>query len=718
MSLDPEKCRLVSREQVQLFCELDSLLQEIRERLPRVADRSDFRGSLDATSKREEGVLPDHSRLRDNLSRTHYQVGLLGVTGASKSTSLNSLIGQTVLPQGSEGMPCTSVIQRIRFVPPETRPSLDLLFLDKTEWWKRRKMMCEQLRLAEFASEEEDEELQSRLDEQLKDAATPRNEQAMIRFFQRFLEGKRSYSHRLDAGHHLGPLSLPNLPALATALKSVASHQGAGASVPVGDVTLQDCECALLREVFISIPLESPPADLELVDLPGFLAGSGQDDVITKSYLDRLDGACFLLNTQNLGLGVFDEMRENLNRRFKTLLGRVWIVATKIDSLAEDQLSSRESSIFHGIDKAVRNWDLHEPDVIYKHLLITSNEIYKRTRGKSADSVRNIIATALKMDLDANGELPYPLPLRENANLEGVRRAFEHVLEDGGIERLRGVVQKELAVNVRHAVSESTRQTMAEIADRAIRIVEGSRDQRGLTKADHDVAIAWSNMFRSLERRKDLVDELAANSLRQLRSDFTTLLNDYCPVDNLPDAANLPTRHANFAKSLHEDAITKWLGEGTSTNGRGGVVGEVIQRLVAKVREMARPKQLEGRSKNLEAVLKPVECLHEFSNAIVHKNPKHAGQFAEVACEELFKTPWPSDISPRVYRDMMVRKIDNLMFEAAHRLQNSIRSALAEVQGRLENLGQDDESASTDPVSRETYDEFLGRLREFRKKLD
>jgi hypothetical protein len=720
MPLEPEKCRLVSEEQVALFNELDLLLGEVQEQLPRVADRGEFRGVPHPETKLPQGIMPDRDRLRENLLRTHYQVGLLGVTGASKSTSLNSLIGQKVLPQGSESMPCTSVIQRIRFVAPESRPSLDLVFMDLSEWGKRRKMMCDRLDLSPYASDDKDDELLDALEQRRQDPTVSKNKAVMLDFFRRFLLGKKHYGKRLAVGHHVGPLELPDLRALAQALESVASHQGASKEVPVGNETLSDCECALLREVFISIPLPSPPQELELVDLPGFLAGSGQDDVITKSYLDRLDGACFLLNSQNLGLSVFDEVREDLVKRFQSLLGRVWLLVTKIDSLGADGLHSAEKSVFHGIDTAVRKWDLEEPEEIYRHLLITSNEIYRLTRGKDESSIRTIIGTKLSYEnFDEQSPLPLPVALRDDHQLAGVRRAFEHVLEDGGLSRLRGVVQTELAQSVRKAVAEAARQTLVNLVERTIRVVESCRDRRGLTKDDHDVAIDWSNLFREMERRKNLVDDLASESLARVKRSLLALVDRYCPGgDNLPDMTNLRTRHFNLASSLSEEAQTAWLGEPGATHDRlEGVVGEVIRRLERTIRELASPAQLEGRSKNLEAVLKPLVALQTFSEEIVRRNPKHAEQFAEVACPELFQDSWPTDIHPRTYRQMMIRKIDNLLFEATHRLQNAVRSALAEVQNRLENLGRDD-STSTDPISRETYEQYLEKLHAYRAKLN
>lgn len=724
MTLDPEKCRLVSPEQVKLFNDWDALLQEVRDGLPRVALRTEFQGRENPETKRLDGIWPDHEQLRERLLRPCYLVGLLGVTGAGKSTSLNSLVGETVLPQGSEGWPCTSVIQRIRFAPADSKPSIDLQFLDGADWWKRRKMLCDKLGFSRYASDDDDEELIAAVEKSLQESdensnrETDNNLVAMQKFFLRFLLGRKFHSRRLESGHHLGPIELPDLPSLGLALDSVARHRDTAKDITVGEHSLRDSECALLREVFISIPAPKHSADLELVDLPGFLAGSGQDDVITKSYFDRLDGACVLLSAQNLGLDVFEKLRTELEERFKSLVGRVWLVVTKLDTIAKDGLHSPDKSIFHGIDRAVRNWNLRDTDAIYRHLLITSNEIYNGTRGKDQASTKATIAYALKTECDEAGNLRLPVPLRDEQRLEGVRRAFQHVLEDGGIGRLRRVIETELAQNVRDAVAVATHNDLIAAVERTIRAVEACRDQRGLTRADHDVAIAWSNLLRGLERRRDLVDELVAESLLEMRRRLAALLERYCPRDNLPDIKSLPLRHANLAKSLTEEATEQWVGDGKTATGRiGGIVGDAIRRLEDHLRSQARPDKLEGRSKNLEAVFKPLDSLAKFSEELVRRNPKHAGQFAELGCRDLFEEAWPPEVLPQTYREMMVRKIDNVIFEATHRLQNAIRSALAEAQSRLENLGRDESSATTDPVSRETYDRFVELLREFRARL-
>lgn len=718
MPLDPKQCRLASPEQVGQFNELETIILEVSAQLPRVAARAEFKGELDVSTKHLAGVLPDLKKLSESISRDYYQVGLLGVTGAGKSTSLNSLIGQKVLPQGSEGMPCTSVIQRIRFVPATSKPSISMVFLSQEDWWTRRKMLCDELNLTEYATTEDDTELLSRIQEALNDPNTAGNKETapLLKFFSKFLQSGSSSRQRLNSNKPLGPIELPDLTALGRALESVASHKEGNDFVEIEGHVLQASECALLREVFVGIPLERPPAELELVDLPGFLAKSGQDDIITKSYLDRLDGACFLLNTQNLGFAVFDEYRNDLIRRFKSLLGRVWLVASKIDSLAEDQIHSQDSSIFHGIDKAVRNWNLHEPDVIYKHLLITSNEIFKRTRGKDAASVAQIVATALKMDLDDEGRLPLPQPLRKHEQLQGVCRAFQHVLEDGGIGRFRDVVQVELAKNVRIAVAKATRQAMFELANTAIRNVEACRDQRGLTDEDHTAAISWSNNFRVLQRQTDLLKDLVGPAIANVKNKMLALLEQVCPQDNLPAAEHLQSRHSNLSASIGNDILKLW--NGKDNNSPGGVIGEAIIRLQSKARELAKVENLESRSRNLEAVLHPLDTLKSVALELIVDKAKQLEPFTNLDCPILFKGRWPAEITPKLYRDMMIRKIDNVIYEASHRLQNVLRSALEEVELRLERLRDEGSTASTDSVSRETYEQFIEKLRDFQSSLD
>src|SRR5689334_8356956 len=112
--LNSTDCRLASPHLVELYNALSGIMNSIRERIPRVAERPEFKGKKDREGALV-GVLPTLGQMRTDLMKERFLVGLLGVTGASKSTTLNSLIGADLLPKGTEGRPCTSVVQRIRF---------------------------------------------------------------------------------------------------------------------------------------------------------------------------------------------------------------------------------------------------------------------------------------------------------------------------------------------------------------------------------------------------------------------------------------------------------------------------------------------------------------------------------------------------------------------------------------------------------------------------
>ena len=75
---------------------------------------------------------------------------------------------------------------------------------------------------------------------------------------------------------------------------------------------------------------------------------------------------------------------------------------------------------------------------------------------------------------------------------------------------------------------------------------------------------------------------------------------------------------------------------GNENGSLGGVVGEAITRLQVKSRELAKAENLESRSRNLDAVLNPLETLKSVALELTGRNNKHSEFFTDLACAILF----------------------------------------------------------------------------------
>ena len=419
MPLDVSNCKLVDPALVGLFNATEAYVLRIRQARERPCpDAEADVGGPHAPAALDFGEVERLlAAIAADISKSCCAVGFLGVTGAGKSHTLNELIGYDLLPLGSCGHPCTNAITRIKFIPSGSRPEYELWYMTEEEFACRRHALASLLGLDTPRADagdplpKTDEQLIAELESLINDDEEPMEERDIAQTFLRFLrlagETRGQFIRPVDE-RKIVRGTVADLVALKALLVQVAQHgdlepMAARASTPY----------SLLAEVRIRVPLDRPPGDVELVDLPGILARLAQDDM--AKYLSEMDGVFVAMSSQNLGLKVFGELKDRLKQRFGDIRGRTWIYVTKMDTPDRAAIQAPKNSIFHGIDKTVQGTWGFQGEAISQHLCLTSNHVNRLVQRygpaplapEKATACRREIAEALHLDF-ADGQILMP----------------------------------------------------------------------------------------------------------------------------------------------------------------------------------------------------------------------------------------------------------------------------------------------------------------------
>ncbi len=750
MELDPGKCKLVGATLVDLYKEVERCFNSLggAKGLPRVKQADGFLGKRNEETGREEGVLPLLERVAADISKERYLVGLLGVTGAGKSTTINELINRSsesfsLVPEGNKGHPCTNAVMRLGFVGPDECPSYELSYASESEFASRRKSFGLQFGLLKkipTAKPTADPPVEECTDDQmiagLQEQINNPNTEAALRdtqlfFLEYLLTAKQHRARYVKPQREKVSGGLKDMLELQTFLKEVVSHQQSS-----GDPAVSRKPYALLAEVLIRIPLDKAPGDVEMVDMPGVLAKSTQDDKITMKYLDEIDGVCIAISVQNLGLQVFNDLKEALRKRFGDLGGRVWICATKLDSVKASAVRQAEESIFHGILDAVSKWGLQGDAKVFRHVCLLSNEVSGIARrfgpasALSPDKLREReleIAGALKLKTP-DGQIVMPPAFADN-RLAAIERAFHYVLDDGGIGRLRGIIQNDLSRTVRAAVTRKAKADLQFVVKECKRLVTHFRSHRSLSDPQRAAAREWHNAFDrvqlSLSQDSSWISEVCDGFRGMMTAEFNQCFepprkDEYGRPIIVPIAdLQLDRRHDDFAKEVSRKAAGWWLGQSEDGTSDANCATRKIIAGVAELLEEEFHSRVSGPSRGLlDDLIKPGRKFQDIVLRELEKTDVHKSQFKMLTARDLLKDKRANEINAFVYRKMMEGKIENLAFESEHRLRNCIRTALEEVRSELLDLTSPDAETETDPTPPDRYDRFLAELVELEKHID
>ncbi|OWK36463.1 hypothetical protein [Fimbriiglobus ruber] len=389
--------------------------------LARLADHPEF----------QKAVAAPLERVRRDLTRARYCVGFIGLSQAGKSTTVNNLLGSEVCKSGTGKATSSQPARMFR----AAADGLDVAYLTAANFEARRLELCKEIGLPSPGADDD-------LFAQLKDDAVFADVQDKPRlkkdreFLGVFLRSRRACGAdylradgRVDSG-------LP----FADRLKYTTHAEGA-----------PENQTLLIKEARFHLALPALPDDLEICDLPGLGSERTVDDLVTFEYLPDLNGGLLFVNAS---MNMKDISLTNAFNRFRrafdgNISSRAWVVFTKVDGLSDNYFRPGKENIFTVVREV-----LEEHQIPLSQVCFVSNELYKELSTEPPAGRRAWAARRLKQPADR--------PVPETCPPE-LRAAWEALVEDGGISRLRALVTTDVARSLAAEIRAAVERDLAKI---------------------------------------------------------------------------------------------------------------------------------------------------------------------------------------------------------------------------------------------------------------
>jgi len=415
----------------------------------------------------EFNKLKDARRL---LSEPRYAVGCIGITNAGKSTTINNVLGETICKSGTTGDATSSQPSRIAFA--ETR-SLELEYLKPADFEKRRQELCDAIGLG---TPEDDDELLTQLQNpesfaRVADGQDRPRLKEDIAFLIEFLQARRMRHDLIQ-----DPPRLDKFPFEQRDRFTTHAAGRAGADV------------LLVREARFHVDNKNLRPDLELCDLPGLGSKRTIDDIVTWHYLKEIRGAFLFVNVAGAivteaMLKIFAKLKQTFASE-KKLGGRAWLVFTWMDALGRQHFEDPHRNIFSTIGQVLEHTGISESCVVF-----CSSRIWQNV--DPGTGMAEPAGAALTMSQSREKPVPESCP-------PGLRKAWEDLLKDGGVTRLRHLmfddVATALASEIRRDVGRKLDEFHSEFAFR----IEAERKRLSMDKGELQAANTCRNVVMNL----------------------------------------------------------------------------------------------------------------------------------------------------------------------------------------------------------------------------
>jgi GTPase SAR1 family protein len=194
----------------------------------------------------------------------------------------------------------------------------------------------------------------------------------------------------------------------------------------------------MLSSVDIYYPTDKLPEEIIFIDTPGLGSLGSVDEWLLVNHIPELDGAIVIPDAMRVMDDVAIPILQVLQRHFKRdLARRVWLVGGKADSITH-RWADHSTSGFHNYRNLAEQYELDLSHVCFFC--------------KYPESLR-----------DRFKEIPTQL---QTSGLAGLRGAWEDLLSDGGIERLRKIMKDDLASEIGESLADNCERELLELEEK------------------------------------------------------------------------------------------------------------------------------------------------------------------------------------------------------------------------------------------------------------
>ncbi|MCC7419770.1 MAG: hypothetical protein IT428_05790 [Planctomycetaceae bacterium] len=659
MPLSRLDCPLVTEPHARVidrFNELSAIVARIEVRFPNLTQHKDVQAGIRSLEE-----------VAERLRRSHYRIGFIGVSQAGKSTTVCSLLNlqekDSPTPTGSAGA-TTSAITRIRRdrtkesgLPEKVR----LNFMSQAEFDHRRSDLCRNLVLDASQS---DAKLIEELKRRIANTKPPNEED--LRYLLRLLTSYGNYRST-----HIGKSDLEG----SYLQRGIfVTHQG-----------VKDSPYALLREMNIDFPTTAISPELELIDLPGLGVDTQSDVLLTLDFLRHLDGAVIFQESGQVTGESAGRLIRELMEGWDRLTGRVWMVVTKSDNLMPNHKFGDGNGVtfLDHLEQFVRQKRLPPEQVV-----LVGNHLYmgllkSLPSGASVDGQLprpdQRLYDKANIDVDSAGNPVIPEGFRRH---EVLCRAYEHVVRDGGIPRLRQVLQETLAESVRSEICRDARLGLRQIALVLRNEVASGMDRAVLPLEALEESTRWETSVQVFSRRIPFQESCFEEAGQELRKELLKLVDDRFPAQLTLTPDQIPVRHASLSKLLNEFGVRK--------------AAEIVVRPIYK-----RMSELFAAMPGTPIVLpgQATRLPHDRWQKIYERDthPQHNEWYADVfRTFENVSFLQKAGLRREQYLKIMGRKVDSVVFALVGRVVERILSELNAIGEELGRLGHERELVDRD----------------------
>ncbi len=424
--LDAEQCKLLKRFPDKLAPVLAVYNQAV-EFARKLADKYPTTYALDITQE----AVAKLAETREKLTTPRFKVGFLGPFQCGKSTVMNKLLGQDISAIGY-GPACTSVITRLIVTPNQPAPELKLQYFTTAGYRERRNTLCEWARVSNPEGRTEAqllESLKTHTPDARGDTARRPVRQKDIPYLRALLQSYESHKSRdivrADA--------LVEKVAYADKDRLLRHDPNATENHIPADQSL------LVAESSITFATDQVDAELELIDCPGLGSGRSVDDLLTGEYIKHLDGALVFVRANAMDSADVNEILGKLRAKFgDDLRARVWVVVNQMD------VPERHAKI--GGTNGKTTFDaivdlMRENKIPLSQVCLACNGIFQQAVAAGGTAPR--IGALAKIDLTPDDDAAVKGKLHPE-----LVAAYEELLKDGSISRLRGLMREKVGPSV------------------------------------------------------------------------------------------------------------------------------------------------------------------------------------------------------------------------------------------------------------------------------